>query len=282
MPFKATTPKCYPFDLPSLPELDREKARLLDQRDMQRFFYIEALLRSEVVEDLHRQATLRTRRRGTAPSEKKLSLWMFLLVENRQKLRGEANAPMRRLLWDESLRERFAVDAGWAVLLGAHHRYLRPRKEPFNLGEGIVDLSHLSQKHPDLLLRLKDYIDKSPSRHLCVMIDTAIVSSYDFRVLKEIVRQHQQQEFSDSEQQKAPHISDACAWLSYLHDYDLHVLKGLSLDQVGERTHGAPKAGTAKARDKRDNARRVVKRAVKNVKGLIASAEKGPWIFPRL
>ena len=280
MPFKATTPKRSPFDLPSLPELDYEKARLLAPLDMQRFFYIEALLRSEVVGDLYQQATLGTRRRRTAPSVKSVQLLNFLLDENRQKLRGEANAPMRRLLWDESLREQFAVDDGWAVLLGAHHRYLRPRKVPFHIGEGIVDLSLLYQANPHLEFRLKD-LEKDP-RLLCVMINNAKVSSDDFKLLEGVLRQYQQREPSSTKQQKAPNITDACAWLSYLRDYDLHIREGLSLDEVGKRTHGAPKDRTVQARAKRASARRAVTRAVRKVKDLIKSAQKGPWIFPRL
>ena len=98
MPFKATTPKPYPYNIPAPPELDPEIARKLDRRDVLRFFQIEALLRSEVVWDLYRQAILKTRRRRTAPMVKSVELWSFLFGENRLKLRGEADALMRRLL----------------------------------------------------------------------------------------------------------------------------------------------------------------------------------------
>jgi len=283
MPFKAPTPKRSPFDLPSLPDLDHKKARLLDQRDMQRFFYVEALLRSEVVWKLYQEATLRARRRRTATSGKRMRVELanFLFIENRQKLKGEVNASMRRLLWDESLRERFAVDDGWAVLLGAHHRYLRPRKEPFNLGEGIVDLTLLYRAKPHLDFKLK-YLENNPSRFLFLMIDSDIVSSFDLRTLKEILHGYQQQQLSDTGPQKAPHIIDACAWLSYLRDYDLHVRDGLSLNRVGKHTHGAPIGRSGQAGKKRASARRKVTRAVRKVKDMIKSAQKGPWILSRL
>ena len=40
-----------------------------------------------------------------------LELWTSLFGQNKLKLRGEADAPIQRLLWDESLRDRFGIDA---------------------------------------------------------------------------------------------------------------------------------------------------------------------------
>lgn len=281
MPFKTNTPKPYPYDILSPPRLDPEIARKLDRTDVLRFFYIEALLRSEAVWGLYRQATQLTRRRRTAPIVKNVELWSFLFGENRLKLRGETDSPMRRLLWDESLRDRFNVDDGWAVLLGSHHRYLRPRKPPFRIAEAIVDLSLLHQQSPHLEFRRK-YLEEKQSRYLYLMIDSAEVSSSDLADLKKLLRRRQQVGSSNAGLQKAPPITDARAWLCYLRCYDLREHEGLSRDEVGKCVYGAPAGRSAQAGKKRASARREVTRAVQKVKALIESARRGSWVFPRL
>lgn len=280
MPFKPHTPKSYPYSIPPPPELHPEIARKLDRHDVLRFFQIEALLRSEVVWEHYRQATLRTRLRRTTPMVTTIELWSFLFGENKLKLRGEADAPIRRLLWDESLRDRFGIDDGWAVLIGSHHRYLHPRKPQFRMGNGIVDLSILHQS-PPLEFRLK-YLEEEQSRYLYLMIDSAEVTLSDLAVLKEVLLRRQQVEWRPAGVRKAPLIMDACAWLRYLRCYDLHNKEGLTVDEVGRRVLGAPARRTAPAAKKRASARRAVNRAVKNVKALIDSAQRGPWVFPRL
>ena len=281
MPFKPHIPKPYPYSIPPAPELDPEIARKLDRHDVLRFFQIEGLLRSEVVWGHYHQATLRTRRRRTAPMVTNLELWLFLFGENRLMLRGGADAPMRRLLWDESLRERFNIDDGWAVLLGSHHRYLRPRKPVFRIGEGIVDLSLLHQSR-HLEFRL-EYLEERHSRNLYLMIDTNIVSSSDLAALKEVIRQRRKQlQISDTGRQKALTIKNPSAWLSYLRCYDFREREGLSRDEVGKRMHWAPGGRSVQARIGQASARREVTRAVRNVKLLIAAAEKGPWVFSHL
>jgi hypothetical protein len=280
MPFKPHAPKPYPFRIPSLPKLRSEKARKLDRHDVLRFFQIEALLRSEVVWALYRQAILRTRLRRTTPMVTDIELWVSLFGKNKLKLRGEAHAPIRRLLWDESLRNQFGIADGWAVLIGSHHRYLRPRKPSFRIGTGIVDLSILHRR-PPLEFRL-EYLEKKQTRNLYLMIDSAEVTSSDLAVLKEVLLRRQQEARRSAGVQKAPIIVDPYAWLRYLRSYDLHIKEGLSLDEIGRRVWEAPARRTAPAAKERASARRAITRAVKNVKALIDSAQRGPWVFPRL
>ena len=179
---------------------------------------------------------------------------------------------------DNSLRDRFDVDDGWAVLLGSHHRYVRPCKPPFRIGKGVVDLSLLHQS-PHLEFRL-EYLEEQQSRYLYLMIDSAEVSSSDLAALKEVLRRRQHIGSSNAGRQKAPPITDACAWLCYLRCYDLRVRDGLSRNNVGQRVYGAPAGRSVQAVKKRAFACRVVTRAVQKVKALIELCQKGPWVFP--
>ena len=282
MPYKAITYTLtpYPYKIPSPPKLSPETIKKLDRRDVLRFLHIEALLRSQIVWDLYQQATRRTIRRKTAPPARNVELWTFLYGKNRLSLRGERDAPMRRLLWDESLRDRFNVEDGWAVLLGSHHRYLHPQKPSFRIGEGMVDLS-LLHRTPDLSFKLK-YLEEEQSRYLYLMIDSAEVSSSDLTALKHLLRERQKAESPETRFQKAPPIKDARAWLNYLRCYDIRHCEGVSYGEVGKRVYEAPEGRSEKAGKKRRSIYRQVKRDCKHVKELIRYAEKGPWLLPRL
>jgi hypothetical protein len=189
---------------------------------------------------------------------------------------------MRRLLWDDSLRERFHVEDGWAVLLGSHHRYLRPQSISFRIGEGIVDLSILHRRE-DLSFKL-EYLNEDQSRYLYLMIDSAEVSLSDLRALQDLLRKRQKTILSEAKLQ-APHpVKDVTAWMLYLQSHDMHRYQGMSAENVGKNLYGAPGRRltmTPKDRNKCENARRQVLRACANVQKLIDFAVKGPW-FPSL
>lgn len=273
------TPKLPPYELPPLPKLDPATIKKIDQRDIKRFFRIEALLRSPEVWDLYQKAIKHTRRRKTCPPITNTDLWISLFGENRLKTIGKAHAPMRRLLWDTSLCERFHVEDGWAVLLGTHERYLRPQNISFRIGEGIVDLS-IMHRSKDLSFKL-EYLNEDQSRYLYLMIDSAEVSLSDLRALQDLVRKRQKTILFDAKLQ-APHpIKDVTAWMLYLRSYDMHRYQGVSAENVGKNLHGAPGRRltmTPTDRNKCENARRQALRACANVQKLIDSAVKGPWV----
>jgi hypothetical protein len=142
---KVDSPTACPYKIPPLPNLEKVN-KSLNRRDLWNafeFFRIEALLRSKVVWKLYTEAVRLTRRETAPPTERNAQMFIFLYGDNLLKLSGEADAPMRRLLCDESIRDRFAIDDGWAVLLGSHHRLLFPSTSlsPMWMGDGILDLS---------------------------------------------------------------------------------------------------------------------------------------------
>ncbi len=283
-PFSPPAPRPYPYKIPPPPKPDPRTLKQLDRREVIEFVRIEALLRSPVVWALYRQALRRTqRRRYSAPPVRNVELWTFLYMgnmENRLKLRGKADAEIRGLLWNSSLRKRFTVEDGWAVLLGSHHRYLRPRLSPFHISHAIVDLARL-HRTPGLYFDLK-YLEEHSSRYLYLMINYAAISRADLAALDHELRERQKAESPDTGRRKAPPIKDVRAWLNYFRCYDLRRCEGASFGEIGQRVYDAPEGRSGQAVKKRQTATREAKRAFKKVNDLIPCAEKGPWRLPRL
>lgn len=261
-----------PYNILSPPKLSPAIMKKLDRRDVLRFFYVEALLRSKTVGDLFQQAALRTRCKTTAPPGMSVRLWTFLFGQNRLKLRGEKDALMVRLLWDRSLQDRFKIEDGWAVLSGSHHYLLTDRRPHYRIGEGIVNLSDYHQK-TDLRFELK-FLDEKQSRYLYLMIDTAEVSSGDLKLLDAILHRRQKTKSAESGFFEPHPIQDVRAWLSYLECYDIRRLETISFAKIGERVFGSQK--------KRSSVLHEAKRACDNVTKLIRNAKKGRWRLPLL
>ena len=176
---------------------------------------------------------------------------------------------MVRLLWDNSLQNRFNIEDGWAVLLGSHHHLLTNRRPSFRIGEGIVNLTNFHQK-TDLRFDLK-FLDEKQSRYLYLMIDTAEVSSSDMKLLNGLLRKRQKRKPAENE----PHpIQDVHAWLNYLKCYDIRRLEGASFKSIGRQVFGSQKNSSTVLHE--------AKRACDNVTKLIRNAEKGRWHLPLL
>ena len=298
MPSKANTQKPYPYDLPPLPDptLISETSDKRDRWNAWEFFRIEALLRSEAVWALYKQAS---RRRGTSdPKVRSVELWTFLYGQNRIKLRGEASAPIRRLLCDESLRTHFAIDDGWAVLLGSHHRYLRFNRDvalaPFEIHEGIIDLSAL-HRTPDLSFNLK-YLEEEQSRYLYLRIDTGIAPSAIRKALEPFLRDRHKAVTVETptldpstgvcsisfDPRHDPPIIKPRAWLKYFQCYDHRRCDGPSYGEIGKRVYGKSPGSSIRAVKKRRSIYHEVKRACANVEKLIHVAQKQCWPLPHL
>ncbi len=274
-----TTSSAPPYTLPPLPDLDSKDIKALDKRAVRKFLRIEGLLRAEVTWRLYESAVKQTCRKRSAPPVSSVGLWTFLFGDGRLNLRGEADAWIRRLLWDESLQKQFGIEDGWAVLLGSHHRYLQPEAVPFRIGEGIVDLSILHRSR-DLSFKLK-YLKQEQSRYAYVMIDSAEVSSSDLRQLQDLLRKRQQQYSKGMGLISSPDMHDIEAWLRYLRCYDAHTYNGQSAAEVASHLYDAPSGLrlTNADRKRKRSSRRQVVRACQNVATLIETAVAGRWIL---
>jgi hypothetical protein len=282
----------YPFDISPPPKIGSKKLNRRDLWDAFEFFRIEALLRSEVVWKLYRQGTLRTKRIREAPPVWNVELWHFLYGQNRLKLKGKTDAHMRRLLHDESLRDRFAVHDGWAVLLGSHHRYLTrdpDRSEythyPFWISDGILDLSLLMwARISSLRVQLKD-IKAKQSRYSYVRIDNAFAPEANIKALRPVLQhRHKAVTFTlaklhidprtgahsyPSHPKKDPPITDVSAWLKYFVCYDLSHHGGRTPEEIATQVYG---------NEESQGEVTTVNQAVSRVRRLIAAAlDSNTW-----
>jgi hypothetical protein len=185
---------------------------------------------------------------------------------------------MRRLLWDSSLRDQFHVKAGWAVLRGWHHRYLKHEPVQFCIGDGIVDLAMAHQSGH--VFRV-EYLTEERSNRLYLMVDPLEVSLADLMALKDVIRERRNALAGSARPRPAPNIADLDAWLSYLRCYDSRQ-QGATYGQISRIVLGGPVRQTAAAVRKRKSLHRQVTRACQRVTDLIRWAEQGPWIFSRL
>ncbi len=288
MHLKGNPPKPCPYDLPPAPQLGPESLKKLDPWNALKFFHVEALLRSEAVWDLYRKAS---RRKGNSdPQVRSLELWLFLFGGDKPKLklRGKASAAMRRLLGDGTLRYRFSVDDGWAVLLGSHHRFLTSclcAPSPlFWISEGILDLAAL-HRSPDLYFDLK-YLQEEQSRYLYLRIDGAVAPYGNIGALEPVLRKRYEALSLPVEKptidprtgvcthpfhpRKHPRIKDAHTWLEYFQCYDRRQ-SGLKPKEIAERVY----PNDINALDK-------AKLGIRRVGKLIQAAEQNDWPPPNL
>jgi hypothetical protein len=205
MALKTNARKQYPYDIPPPPKPD-QLSKSFTTRDLWNaleFFRIEALLRSPSVWALYRRASQRVSRRtgDGCPEPKNKQQWIAWYGENRVQKRGKECAHVRKLLWDETLRDHLSVADGWAILLGSHVRHLKLdlapnefmlsdpndlKRSSFRISEGIVDLSALAREHkysPSL-----EELQKKPDRFLYLKIDTAIAPTAHIKNLSDLLK----------------------------------------------------------------------------------------------
>ena len=299
MPSKVNKQRLCPYNIPSIPK-SSQVSKTLNRRDLWdalEFFRIEALLRSQLLWALYQQARRRaSRHKGVrVPHPKNRQQWIAWYGRNKVILRGEANADVRALLWDDTLRDRFAVADGWAILLGSHHRYLKVDLAPnafeipdpnnrssFRLSEGIVDLGALAREH-NYGLPLKE-LRKDQKRFLYLKIDAAVSPTGNINGLRDLFeKRHKavtvtvQQPTIDPRTgkqtipyhpRKDPPITDVQAWLKYIQCYELRHFQGLQDDEIATKVYGSEESiGFVE----------TVQKAVSRFAKLIAAAEKIAW-----
>lgn len=198
---------------------------------------------------------------------------------------------------DDTFRERFAINDGWAVLLGSHHRLLIPKdtKSSIWISDGILDLSALAQTTSYVLN--PEYLQSSQSRFLFVRIDRAYLHYTISKGLEPYLGKHEPTELSAPafdkttgicmfpyDPQKDPPVNDPGAWLKYFQCYDLRERPGklLSHGDVGRLVYGAPAGRSERSVKKRQSLYDHVKRACTKVKRLMHCAVEGPWPPTRL
>ena len=205
MALKTNAHKQYPYDIPPPPKPE-QISKALNKRDLWNaleFFRIEALLRSQSAWDLYRNASQRAfRRRGdVCPEPKNMQQWVAWYGQNKVQRRGKACAHVRKLLWDEALRDQLAVADGWAILLGSHHRHLKldmgpmvsvfpdkndERRSSFRISEGVVDLCILAREYNygPLLQELQ----MEPRRFLYLEIDPVVAPTANIKNLIDLLK----------------------------------------------------------------------------------------------
>ena len=289
----------YPYALTPLPNptLISEASNKRDRWNAWEFFRIEALLRSGTVWKLYKRAS--QGKSNASPKVRSVEMWTFLYSKNRLKLRGEGSAPMRRLLCNESLRKHFAVDDGWAVLWGSHHRYLRLTIDvalaPFEIAEGIIDLSVL-HRTPALSFELKN-LEEDQSRYLYLRMDSGYDPSAICKALKPLLRERHaaitvpvEKPILDPgtsvcavsfDPRNDPPITNSRAWVKYFQCYDLRFCEELSYGEIGKRVYGDYPGRSAQATKKRNSVYHEVKRACTKIEKLIRIAETQSWPLSR-
>lgn len=286
---KASTHKPYPYDIPPAPQVDSITFERRDLWNALEFIRIEALLRSKIVWALYRKAS--QRKVKAAPEFKSREHWLqqhvALFGQNKFKLRGESSAAVRPLLGDETLRDRFAIGDGWAVLLGTHHRHLPFRNAfkylPFWISDGIVDLSAMAkarERIPEWTIQLKD-LQVEQTHYLYLRIDNAVEPQINLKELGRLLQERHKArtvvvgkpainpitgEYTfPFHPRKDPPIRNILAWLKYFQCYDLRK-SGLSIKETADRVYPNANNSTAK-----------VKSATKRVQAMIQAAQNKDW-----
>lgn len=301
MPLKTNAHEQCPYDIPPPPKPD-QVSKALNRRDLWdalNFFRIEALLRSQLVWNLYRQARGRaSRRKGDGvPEPKNAQQWVAWYGQNKVKLRGNACAKVRPLLRDKTLYDRFAVVDGWAILLGSHHRYLKLdlgpgvsvtpdpndlKRSSFWISEGIVDLCAVARTH-NWSVPLEE-LQKEQERFLYLKIDASVPPTANVEQLRTLLKKHHVaatvtverptidpvtgEETFPFHPRKYPSITDVRAWLKYFQCYDLQYHHSQTIDVIATKVYGSKES---------DSSVDVVNKAVSRVTKLIAAAEKNTW-----
>ncbi len=298
-PFSLPAPHPYPYDILPPPELDLISVTLnrRDLWDALEFFRIEALLRSKGVQDLYQR--VRRLKGDVVPQVKNVQQWIAWYGKGRVKLRGSASAVVRSLLWDETLRDRFIIGEGWAVLAGSHHRHLRlnlgrdvslisdPKDRKHlssRISEGIVDLAALARVREYSSIKLQEFLREEQTRFLYVRIDNAFAPEANIKELRRLLQDRHKAVTAPVEKptidpvtgeqsypyhpRKDPPITEVRAWLKYLQCYDLRHRDGLTDDAIATKVYGNEESGGAEVK---------AKQAVRRFTLLIAAAEKNAW-----
>ncbi len=284
----------YPYDIPPPPL--NQIAKKFNRRELWNaleFFRIEALLRSKKVWTLFRKAP--RRRRKAKPEVKSVHQWIVLFGQNKFKLRGNSSSIVPEQIWDKTLRNRFALGDGWAILVGSHHRHLKLNRtlipvqnekatehSSIHLSDGILDLSALARRHNSSFNR--EGLKEDQKRFLYLRIDCAVAPENTVKVLRRLLQDRHKDVTLPMEKpsvdpntweqtipfhpRKNPPIDKVHIWLKYLQCYDLRHRDGLTYGAIGTQVYGNDESG-----DSELHARQAVYRFTL----LIAAAEKNAW-----
>lgn len=253
-PIQRTKP---PYQIPpfSLPSL--ATLRKLDPWYLCEFFRIEALLRSEKVWELYQQ-------------------------------RGQPD------FLPDNLTNEYAVEDGWGILEGQHHKYLAPNggQRPlgaWDLSPGIENLKEVVSTFYNVdpaFLGTAISEMAGDQRFLFLRLDCAFPPEVLIASLRKILKQQYKLtnvsipspvilengmtgEYAGTEPSwhpgKRPPLRDWTAWAQYLQCYDLRKYKGLYFGQIAVRVYGDNR--------KRENAERAYERT----SDLIRSAQDHSW-----
>lgn len=285
MSLKAELQTPYLYRIPPAPQLDSETLRGLDLWNALEFFRIEALLRSESVQNLY-QLVSQHNHSKPCPADR-LKRWK-LLCRHVFKRKGETRAKVLSLLADPTLRDYLFIDDGWLVLWGAHHRYLRPDpwlkhsvRHRAEISDGILDLSILAQEGKLDEKALLRYLRQEQQMYFFPRITCAITPEANVKALRRVLQQRHQaltinigKPNIDPETgehtfpwhpRKNPPIKDYLAWAKYFLCYDLRK-SGLKHEEVSIRIY----RNDINAFDK-------TRLAIKRVENLIRAAEQNDW-----
>lgn len=276
----------YPYDIPPAPKLDSKTLKNLDLWNALEFFRVEALLRSPSVWTLY-QRTIRRKGKVVCPVERE-ERWQVLSSQVYKQNMPASTA--RRLLADETLRSHLFIDDGWLVLWGAHHRYVTdpslnpPQPSPFDISEGVLDLSALEQECKLDWGTLRTNLQTKQNLNLYLKINCSVAPEANLQVLRSLLQnKHKVLTIKIGKPnidpstgihtfpfhpRKNPPIKDYLAWWNYFQCYDLQHCKGLTYEAIGSRVYGNDEVG--------DTALHAQK-AVYRVTRLIAAAEVNTW-----
>jgi len=273
MPAKPTLkPQPYPYEIPSIEYL-KERGKNLDPWDVQEFFRIEALLRSEKVAKLYEQ-TFET---------------------------GKSKTTFGNLeFYVDFLEKNYKVSLGWRVLKGIHHNLILmsetrkgyfTRHQPYK-DSGIFDLkAELARGRTALEGEkrfwriLKDSLDSGNPQSLYLQIDASYPTRRILDSLK-IILESQKAEInktpedspwfslikSKSKTVNREHLRklDIQTWIDYFRCYDLWHGKDKSFGQIALKVYGDSQTKYEAA-----------EKAVKRVRILIHYAETHNWPPPK-
>ncbi len=282
--------KAYLYKLPPPPSIEAAPLKKMDPWLMLEFIRVEALLRSETLQDLYLNRVIRPPGRSSGSTRSQ---------RQREKTKEYKTEIFRRygILWN--------------VLKGAHHawlkpgrkeywmpRPLRPRHEAWRLWKktGVLDLRELAR---DWTNRRSERVEsawfewfsgKAPDRILLLQLDAGFPPETIIKGLRPLLRaSHRTAKEQDlifwvpaatvsgkkrtSEYRrpwsayKNPPVRDLQTWLNYFKCYDLRTCQSLQYGEIAKTVFGRS------GRQARDRAEKAVTRAA----ALIKDAERNRW-----
>lgn len=263
----------YPYVITEPPTLDQEVLQAMKSYPLQveDFIRIECLMRSEKVFDLYKR-----RKQQLNPGEL------------------------------DELQSHYAVQDGWGVLEGAHHRLLDPDynaqterseipAEAWVKPEAILDIRALMRIRPEI--DIKNALQAVGAQYLCWLININYPPESLVRVMRSSLKEAHAQvpqpnplppfvsRFNENgsfetvwlkprrAREKSKNI-DLRTWLEYLKYYDYRRRDGLTYGQAAENVRPVPKRRSKPASEARKKAYGIAKKGYRAVEKLISKLEK--------